>query len=382
MSASPPLVGARLGSVPALDGVRGVAILMVMTYHFMWQVGSAQDVRLAWLFGAGWAGVDLFFVLSGFLITGILYDSLGSRRFFRNFYVRRVLRIFPVYYATLAFLFLVLPLVLRPVPADLADTVRLQPWYWLYGVNIMEVLQPAAPFFHTGHLWSLSVEEQFYLAWPLLIWLVPRRYLVHLCMAAIAVGIGFRAATWALHVRPVAQYVLTPARLDALAAGALLALLVRSAAGSAFLRRNYQRIGIVAFLGLLPMWIYRGRLDYRDPETLIAGLVLIAVAACALIAALLDNPDRPVLRPFQARWLRYVGRVSYGTYIFHWILVIPTRGIAAYLRTVPRPFGSLLPIEFGWMLFMISLSVGVASVSFYLLERPFLRLKDRFAPAT
>ncbi len=160
--------------IPVLDGVRGIAIAMVMLYHFngLYHVHfRAEGASLPLLdelvsktLGAGWAGVDLFFVLSGFLITGILYDAKGpARRFFGSFYARRALRIFPAYYGFLALLLIALPLLGEPDAAR-AITSSL-PWYGSYMTNIREAIDPGlrADFLFAGHIWSLSIEEQFYL---------------------------------------------------------------------------------------------------------------------------------------------------------------------------------------------------------------------------
>ncbi|HEX6407837.1 MAG TPA: acyltransferase, partial [Gemmatimonadales bacterium] len=125
-----------IGHLPALDGLRGVAILLVMGYHILETFPGGPEVpdlvtRLA---SVGWIGVDLFFVLSGFLITGILYDTKGSPGFFRNFYIRRVLRIFPLYYGFLALFCLILP-ALGPNDAAIVELHRACPWYWSYLAN-------------------------------------------------------------------------------------------------------------------------------------------------------------------------------------------------------------------------------------------------------
>jgi len=158
--------------IPALDGVRGLAIVLVMFRHMsLKQMGQSPTAPLLdrvvhAVASFGWVGVDLFFVLSGFLITGILLDAKGKPGAFSRFWKRRALRIFPLYYAACAFLFFVLPHIgyFARDPAT-ARLVHYQVWYWLYGVNVLEVLHGglATPL-NTAHFWSLSVEEQFYLA--------------------------------------------------------------------------------------------------------------------------------------------------------------------------------------------------------------------------
>src|SRR4051812_8053988 len=182
---------------PGLDGLRGLAILMVMILHFGGTTEQGMSGLNLWfsrITGAGWCGVDLFFVLSGFLITGILYDAKGTPGGLRNFYARRVLRIFPLYYATLIVLFVILPL-LAPGPNPGLDKVALhQGWLWLYLSNFAAVFIGdhtfAAGLVQAGHFWSLAIEEQFYLVWPLIVLTLRRETLINICVAVIVGVLG------------------------------------------------------------------------------------------------------------------------------------------------------------------------------------------------
>src|SRR5213594_314733 len=225
----------RGGHIPALDAVRGVAILLVLIFHFSsYGHGLAPSPlfidRLYYLMSrAGWIGVDLFFVLSGFLITGILYDAKESDHYFRNFYVRRVLRIFPLYYGALIIFLVVLPW-LAPGNAELQLMKRDAIWYWTYLSNVRTAYNGWPGFGAIGHFWSLAVEEQFYLIWPVIVLALSRRHLQACCLAciigALVVRVGLNAKG-----NETAAFVLTPARIDALAVGAYLAISARGAAG-------------------------------------------------------------------------------------------------------------------------------------------------------
>ena len=169
---SPQNPSAPLAHIPALDGLRAFAILLVIVRHASLEQGAASRGFLGALGNAGWMGVDLFFVLSGFLITRILIQSKGSTYYFRNFYLRRSFRIFPLYYAVLVGLFVVAPIASHsPAVQELA---RHQIWYWTYTVNFLAAnTNGEACGLHTVHFWSLSVEEQFYLIWPAVVFFVP-----------------------------------------------------------------------------------------------------------------------------------------------------------------------------------------------------------------
>jgi peptidoglycan/LPS O-acetylase OafA/YrhL len=220
--------------LPVLDGIRGIAILPVIVYHTVLHGGFDPTTKVDRAFVRlslfGWCGVDLFFVLSGFLITGILYDTRGSVGYFKNFYTRRVLRIFPLYYGFLVLFFLVLFFLVLPflLPQNdgLCSVRKEQVWYWTYLVNIAIAYRGWPSDLIIAHFWSLAVEEQFYLFWPLVVFLFPRRTLMSLCCLMIGGGLVLRIVVRMLGYH-VAASVLTVCRMDELAIGGLLALSAR-----------------------------------------------------------------------------------------------------------------------------------------------------------
>ncbi|MFN8669151.1 MAG: acyltransferase [Gemmatimonadaceae bacterium] len=378
------LVRGRLGHSPVLDGVRGLAIVLVFLVHFKFRTWSTPlDAFVDGIFRSGWMGVDLFFVLSGFLITGILLEGRSGPRYFRNFYLRRLLRLFPVYYLTLAVLFLVLPRVLQPPPAELVALVPHQGWYWLYAVNVFQVRSHGTmSYFNTLHLWSLSVEEQFYLLWPMVVRLTTASSLLVTCVIAIVAAFAIRVGLIASGGSAWAAYSLMPARMDALAVGACVAILARDTAGSARLRRWWRPVALVALAGVLGLIVWKRQYHEDDLAVLTLGYVLNALVFGAGLTGILDSPTLAIFRPFHWRWLQWIGKVSYGAYVYHLLLQLAVDPAKEYFRKLPPVLGSQLPAEFVWIILMTSVTLAVAWVSYRWIEMPFLALKDRLAPPT
>jgi peptidoglycan/LPS O-acetylase OafA/YrhL len=367
---APPLGG----HIPALDGVRGLAVLMVFVYHVQLFGGGAGPRPAAPM---GWMGVDLFFVLSGFLITGILLDAKGTPHYFRNFLIRRSLRIFPLYYVVLILSFLLLPLVVHRAVRPSADV---QAWFWTYLTNVYIVSHgwgTVGRYF--DHFWSLAVEEQFYLFWPLVVFLCDRRRLLHVCVIGLAVAPAIRVG---LHLFwwHQAAYVLLPARIDALVLGGLLALVAREPGGLPRLARWAPPVAIVSGALLVAVWRWRDGLDAYDRVVGTLGYSLLAVFFAALIAlAITGDPARRFGGVLGSSTLRFFGRYSYAIYVFHHpiLILLPAAGVTAAL--VPTVAGSRVP---GYVVFGavgLVLTTGLALLSWTLCESPFLRLKARFA---
>ena len=207
--------------IPQLDAVRGLAVLLVLVHN----TNKYPSLHLGLISDNGWMGVDLFFVLSGFLITRILLDTKQSECYFRNFYARRCLRIWPLYYSVLLFMFVIVP-ILRPSEAHAVFEARSSPW-WAFPVFLQNFLV-SIPAMATGPLgvtWSLAVEEQFYLFWPLVVRFCTEAQLRKIAIAVICLSPALR---FYLSLHQVNIYSNTFCRLDGLMAGALLALVIRS----------------------------------------------------------------------------------------------------------------------------------------------------------
>ena len=364
--------------VRELDGLRGLAITAVMACHLLgFPRGTAPvaaiDRGLGFATGLGWMGVDLFFVLSGFLITGILADSKGAPGYFRTFYARRTVRILPLYYLYLIVAFHALPLAGRAdfhVPGDAPQW----PW-WAYIGNCWTILGGAAPTM-TTHLWSLCIEEQFYLVWPLVVLLCPAR-------AAVAVAVGMVAESVACRTLSVAAgwpaglpYFFTLARLDGLAIGSLLAIAMRSARGSAAaatLARRYWPVPAAILAGLVAaaQWHHLDVRSYRPGQPLLYTLIA-TLAGCGLALTVARRPAW-----LRARPLRFMGQYSYCLYLVHQ----PVASLLAPVLARPaalRLGGSAVPGVALSAAAVAAASVAVALVSWHAYEKQWLKLKAYF----
>ena len=366
--------------VPALDGVRGIAILAVLLHNL--NIGSTHGTLPARLikdsFDAGWAGVQLFFVLSGFLITGTLLDTKRAKNFFSAFYGRRTLRIFPLYYGVLFVWFLVVPRILSLPPWMTAGSEH-QIWLWTYLANWAEPYGRGVAMF--PHFWSLSVEEQFYLVWPLVVFaLSPRRLLVACIGLSIVALLSRILLRDFLHVGAEKVYAFTICRMDALAMGALVAIGIRDAGIRAWTARHRTPIRValsaLTIVGIVFTHDYaRVQLRSQLYGYSILGIVFSFLVA---IAAVPSHRDRWLHKLLACSPLRTLGTYSYGIYVFHMPINI-LLGIPLMRRIAPD--GAGLVMTGAYMLVSSLVTLVVAMASFHAVEKPFLALKKHFTPA-
>jgi peptidoglycan/LPS O-acetylase OafA/YrhL len=385
--------------LPALDGLRGVAILLVVLCHISEQFRQSNIVArgLKAIAFAGWTGVDLFFVLSGFLITGILCEAKGGVGYFRNFYARRTARIFPLYYVTLILLFVVVPMVSSPgVASDkmFRDLIQSRgQWLW-YATYMVDALVAWKGFLFAGHFWSLAVEEHFYLAWPILVSRLSRQKLILLSLALIVSALILRAVLVFSDAPGTAIYVLTPCRMDGLALGAAMALVLRAPNGL----QTMVRIAKLALPLSVTIWstlmLLQGGWYQYGILAQTAGYLVTEIFYASLLVFTLAS--RRLGEVMSLKPLRLMGRISYAVYVFHvFVVFLCARWFA--LGDVSRPSvvyslirlltgtmtapGALMLLLDGaaYVAVALGLSVGIATLSWYLLERPCLSLK-RFFP--
>ena len=372
------------GHLPVLDGVRGLAIVMVLLFHFVAQTTATNPFEEAvnGVLAYGLLGVDLFFVLSGFLITGILYDSRASPSYFRRFYMRRVLRIFPLYYGVLAVVFFVLPLVPALRGSEIAGLREQQAWAWLYGVNVYLAIQGGWVLSYIEHFWSLAVEEHFYLFWPLVVfWLAKRpRALMGAALALAGASFAARVAASLSGVSPVAITVLTPLQLDALCLGGFFAVWLRRPGGEAAARRLVLPLALVAGGWLLFDFALQrfGDVGLEAMRSARGGVFRLAFAAL-LLWALFAPASALVSRFFRSAPMAVLGKYSYGLYVYHHFFsyYLVKHGIEFALA---RSVGShTLAVAIQAVLGMAA-SMAIAWLSYEMFEKHFLELK-RFWPS-
>jgi peptidoglycan/LPS O-acetylase OafA/YrhL len=369
--------------IPALDGIRGLAILLVLLHHLSYSGGLNPYFFIEKLYYkatyAGWMGVDLFLVLSGFLITGILNDTRESQHFFRNFYVRRSLRIFPLYYGFLVVFFLVFPHI-TTVDDHYRTLHSRQLWYWTYLANINTAVNGWPKFGYIGHFWSLAIEEQFYVFWPFLVYFLKRRNLCIICAGCILVAFGARSALFFLTENPYpAVFVLTPARMDALAVGALIALLSRSPESRAVLDRWATKVLCIAGITIVGIFIWRKGLRDFDPIIYTIGFTLIAGFFGALLINVTQSPSQGLFaKLFSNNILMFLGRYSYAIYVFHPLVIKLFQKHHFSINLFQHSMGSQLPGQFVYSTFVVGIAIILSLLSWFFWESRFNKLKRMF----
>ncbi len=361
--------------IQSLDGLRGIAFLAVFFFHY----GVSAHTNTGWVLFAkpitagGWAGVDLFFVLSGFLITGILLDTSDDPHYFRNFYMRRALRIFPVFYGVALILLLLTPFL------HLQWRLGHLSFLFYFGNIAMQVdpsLGEVPPYVRIVHTWSLAVEEQFYLVWPMVVFYVrDAKRLISVCISGMAASLLVRLLF--LHIAPQAgwewSYMNLPSHCDGLLCGAMVAILSRQVSLTRMLR-HVKPVFIASLAGLAAIIHHNGYAGYHNNWFAIAGFPLLAVFfTCILLWTI--QPETALCRLGQTRILRFFGKYSYGMYIYHNLffpLVARLLSILQHRLHSPSLGGAAY-------VFIALAATTVASVlSFELYEKRWLSLKSHF----
>jgi peptidoglycan/LPS O-acetylase OafA/YrhL len=345
-----------MNRVQELDAVRGVAVLLVLVHN---TCVVSPSLHLGLLVSNGWMGVDLFFVLSGFLITGVLLETKKSRGYFRRFYARRCLRIWPLYYSVLFVMFVMVPFI-RPSEAQTVFNARSSPW-WSYLLFVQNFLVPV-PTMATGLLavtWSLAIEEQFYLVWPFVVHVCNEADLRKIVLGAICISPLLRLY---LSLHGVNIYSNTFCRLDALSAGACLALVIRS---NGFVPSRFVMRAWVALVISVPVALLGEVLHARW-----VGFSFVALAAVSFVYLALFSKATWLRALLTNRFLVYTGTISYGIYLLEKIPV----DVAKSFHLDKHQFLAF-PIT-------VVATYAMAALSWRFLESPFLALKAFFDETT
>ena len=324
----------------------------------------------------GWIGVDLFFVLSGFLITGILLDAKGKRHFFRHFYGRRVLRIMPLYYAVLGALLILTyarGLSAEPELRALADA---QAWYWTHTANVLFMFDGWNR--ATGHFWSLAMEEQFYLFWPLVVLLLSRRSLLLTCGIMAGVSVGGRVVVLMTGHPSELMFFLLPLRMDALAGGAAIAALVREEKALAVMRRWAPAALAATSVALAAYWLRFGL--WHEGLTAAAGLPIAVAFFTALVACAVVRPAGSIAVILERPPLQVFGRYSYAIYLLHQPVLVLWDAPWRLARSSALAISMPLLTDVLCAVVVCAIIFVASCMSWHLMEKHFLKLK-RFFPA-
>lgn len=363
---------------PALDGIRALAVTLVFLEHYGGGSHGGHLFNLINLLRLHfWVGVDLFFVLSGFLITGILYDTRDDSKFFKRFFLRRSVRIFPIFYFVLAVLLALTPFLhYRWHWGQLTFLVYLGNFFANYNWELYKLLTPVYPTFkvNLSHFWSLCVEEQFYMVWPVVVWLVRDRVkLLRTAAGIAALALVLRCGIYYWGGRDLASlWILRtlPFRMDSLIVGGMLALVLRGPNADRW-QRGCRPAFLVGSAATLAIFVFS---PGDSVWLLTVGLTFIAIACAGLIGMTLRHGS-PAFRLFHRKPLRILGKYSYGFYVYHalyeWAWIMFLVFLMNHLHSMLLAGVLALGINF-------AVTFLVSKYSYDLFEVKFLRLKRHF----
>jgi peptidoglycan/LPS O-acetylase OafA/YrhL len=352
---------------PALDGVRGIAILLVVCFHNFGFINY---------FFFGWLGVDLFFVLSGFLITDILIREAGSKNYLKTFYTRRVLRIFPIYYLLL-FIFLIIIPRYSSLNINLDYYTSNQAWMWTYTQNWLYILKPHANTNILLHLWSLAVEEQFYLIWPFVILLIRSpKILLGLSLFVLLGILLLRLIAWNRQLEGFEYFSwFTFSRIDGICIGSALALI--KFISPKFITNNTPYIILSVAVFNFVFYFINKQNGFSFPYFPLIGYSTFAIVFAVVIYEAATLNRNFITIPLSFSPLRFIGKVSYGFYIYHWpvyVLLYPV--LTDYLQPILKTSSVNLQLAAAFVATLTGFAISV--FSYYFFEKPFLKLKKYF----
>lgn len=351
----------------SLDGLRAFCFLVVFLFHCN-----------IYGFQVGWAGVNVFFVISGFLISEILINTKQHQAYFKTFYMRRILRIIPIYFLVVLGLTLFFFLLKKTLPNDLFyNFTYTQNMLWIF-THYSSDLQP-----YLAHTWSLAVEEQFYLLWPLLIWLIPEKHFSKLCISTILLGIIFRTFSVLYINNKFVPSILLFSQVDSLALGALLACykvnIIKNKIYYFFVRYSI----LTGLFGIILVLIYisiKTKINIvsaynllKTPEGYITNpftvqlFFFIGLFSLGLIYKCYNYRSTLFHKVLSLKFLNHLGKISYGLYLYHWPIIIILK------KAFPNLFGGL-----SFVILTFTITYFVAVTSYYTIEKFFSKLKSKF----
>ncbi|HWZ23208.1 MAG TPA: acyltransferase [Cytophagaceae bacterium] len=380
------------GHIPVLDGLRGFAVLYVMFAHLfpfdiiVWN--TVVEKIIFGLFTMGWSGVDLFFVLSGFLITGILYQSKGNKHYYRNFYIRRTLRIFPLYYL-LVFIFLIvvphIPIFKQVNFFWITEGNKI--WYWFYLTNFSNELRVPVHLFLCV-AWSLSIEEQYYIVYPTIVSIIDRKKLIYVLLGIFVFSFVLRAVLFYLYKDAVHAYHFTFTRLDAIAFGGITRiLLIRindfgKAISFLYYSFKYWTVLLFAIIIYCALTIPTGIEICYHPLMVVLGYGVVAIFYSGLLLRSVINHKGLIFSFFNSKILRTTGKYSYAIYLLHfptrYFILTSISVIAKKILVMDDSILNLPTSKIAVFIFSVIFTYLFAYLSWQLFEGPINRLKESF----
>lgn len=365
--------------IPGLDGIRGIAILFVIIFH-LWEHGftSSLPTPTSFFSQMGWFGVDLFFVLSGYLITTTLLNIKDSPKYFKSFLARRFLRILPVYYLFLLTLFTIVSITPIGSLTYFQWLIKNQIWLWLFLQN-MYVALTGIPFPGVNHLWILSVELQFYLVWPLVVYYSSRKRLMHVALFMILLSLVTRVVVILFSQDWHFTYFSTICRMDSLAFGSLAAIFLMERDRFKLLFKWINIFFALSVISLISIIILQGGLQFKGLLTNTVGFTFMGIIFATFIMKLVSGTiNTGVSRLCESSCLIFLGKISYSLYIVHypWLFFL-----SYYVLEVTNLKTFFCSSSIGNVFFIacyIITSISIAFISWYFIERRFLRLKEFF----
>ncbi|MFL5786503.1 MAG: acyltransferase family protein [Flavisolibacter sp.] len=354
---------------PALDVLRGIAILLVLFCH---------NFNFLQIFKFGWTGVDLFFVLSGFLITDILIASQRDKNYFRNFYARRFLRIFPLYYGTLIVFFCVAPYFVSKENISVYNYYNQnQAWFWSDMQNWLFVRKGLGQSPFLTHFWSLAVEEQFYIIWPFFIFLIKDlKKMKIVIVSLILLALVIRVYMWSQYPFDMVKYYCnTLTRMDSILMGCLLSIHIKD--GKELSVKVLKYILSFCIMFFIAGILIGKNTEITNPFFSTIGYTIVSLFFATLLYIFVKKEFKLLTWLKKSPMLNYVGKISYGMYVFHIPVYVVLSSVLMKVFLLNYGMTSIQAL-FAIASISFVITVLASSLSFYLLERPILGLKRYF----